>query len=457
MLYLEIIVVVAIVVWQIRSYFTTIQKIEAFGVIFPEVKRFFLIDTEQVFVHDHKNDTLKRIVTALNVYLSKNKGAAADFHLMKDVVERHTNIMEEEINQRLPLPLYMGLMGTMGGIILGLSKILFSSGSSSIDEEVLGEGISTLLGGVAIAVLASLIGVLLMILSSAQYREAKRKVEINKNDFYTFLQTELLPVLNQSVTGSLHQLQQGFARFTNDFKANIAVLGGLISHNSEALLAQKEIFKSLETIDIAAFAQANITILGELRQSTQQIERFNNYLNKLHEGINQTSDLEKRLRALVERTDSIEAIGQHLENHAVLNQQALHVMEGWFRDVDTQKAVFLTSLGQVDNALEKSLREFSEHIQEKMRAIREITIREEDLLTKALAENRNHLGKLQYLESLDSHLGQFKNNTISQSERLRQDLHTLSGQVRDLRTLIETEITKLGPLERLQGWFLRRK
>lgn len=37
------------------------------------------------------NDTIDQILYSINTYLIKNKGAAADFNLIKDIVERHTD------------------------------------------------------------------------------------------------------------------------------------------------------------------------------------------------------------------------------------------------------------------------------------------------------------------------------------------------------------------------------
>lgn len=63
------------------------------------------------------------IVAPINQYLSKNEGAVADFLLIKDIVERNCDMKREEIDSQLPMPLYLGLMGTMLGIITGIGGI----------------------------------------------------------------------------------------------------------------------------------------------------------------------------------------------------------------------------------------------------------------------------------------------------------------------------------------------
>lgn len=69
----------------------------------------------------------------------------------------------EEIHSQLPMPLYLGLMGTMLGIITGIGGIALKSGdgfNNFINNP--SESIGILMGGVAIAMIASLIGIFLL-------------------------------------------------------------------------------------------------------------------------------------------------------------------------------------------------------------------------------------------------------------------------------------------------------
>lgn len=77
-----------------------------------------------ISVGNEENPILKNIVNTVNDYLLKNQGAANDFATIKDIVDRNCDAIDDEISQRLPVPLYLGLMGTVLGIIIGrLSKI----------------------------------------------------------------------------------------------------------------------------------------------------------------------------------------------------------------------------------------------------------------------------------------------------------------------------------------------
>ena len=125
------------------------------GKVYDEDEYEDFVNVSQIKV-TAKNPTLNEICNALNMYLQKNKGAASDFHLMKDVVERYCDAEEEEISVQQPIPLYLGLMGTMIGIIVGIGFIAMSGGLSS---DSLMDNITSLMTCVAIAMAASLVGI----------------------------------------------------------------------------------------------------------------------------------------------------------------------------------------------------------------------------------------------------------------------------------------------------------
>jgi hypothetical protein len=68
--------------------------------------------------------TFVKIVTDTNEYLLNNRGAAADFDILKDISERHAEAGDEQIQAQLSTPLYLGLLGTFLGAILGLFSII---------------------------------------------------------------------------------------------------------------------------------------------------------------------------------------------------------------------------------------------------------------------------------------------------------------------------------------------
>ena len=129
------------------------------------------------------NKIFDNILFSANNYLIRNKGAASDFNLIKDIVERNINAVEEDINLSIGIPLYLGLMGTMIGIVIGLFNIpdmnIKLDGNSQ--DLILNQGITLLIGGVKIAMIASFVGLLLTIINSGWiFKGSRTLVEAKK-------------------------------------------------------------------------------------------------------------------------------------------------------------------------------------------------------------------------------------------------------------------------------------
>ena len=84
------------------------------------------ISVKESILTEHKNVVLDEILRSINNYLANNKGNVSDFHLMKDIVDRNCDSVEEEINTQIPVPLYLGLIGTMTGILVGIGYLWIS-------------------------------------------------------------------------------------------------------------------------------------------------------------------------------------------------------------------------------------------------------------------------------------------------------------------------------------------
>ena len=126
--------ILVIIYFQIKVFLQARNKIELFSSIFPSNKRAYSISKVNLVVNESKHEdekdedsgeiwreddydnddyhitreievsqidvpsstpTLSNIKDALNMYLQKNRGAASDFALMKDVVERYCGAEEE--------------------------------------------------------------------------------------------------------------------------------------------------------------------------------------------------------------------------------------------------------------------------------------------------------------------------------------------------------------------------
>ena len=362
--FIVIALIILIIGLQVRSYLNTKNKITSYNSIFPsydsdyriknvlvkvseepdyESEEDYLIsDEEGVEVSQldvtSSSPVMGRIITALNNYLSKNKGAASDFHLMKDVVERYCDAEEEEITTQQPIPLYLGLMGTMVGIIVGIGAIAISGGLAG---DSLMNHISELMTCVAIAMAASFTGVLCTTLIAWKSKDAVSKVQADKNNFYSWIQTELLPVLSGDAVNAIYLLQQNLMSFNQTFKANVAGLDTALSKIGDASKEQVELIELIRDIDIRQVAQANIKVLKELKDCTSEMTTFNQYLHNVSGYLNAVNALNNNINEHLNRTAAIERMGAFFESEiAQVSEREQYINQVVANVDDTLKRTF---------------------------------------------------------------------------------------------------------------------
>ena len=372
--------------------------------------------------NDDSNSIFESLLRSINVYLLRNKGVTTDFNLIKDITERNIDTEDEDISQTVTIPLYLGLMGTMLGIILGLINLLIVSDNETFE-------IQGFLAGVSIAMSTSFIGLLFTVLNSIYYKNAKKSVEKAKNHFYTFIQTELLPILNQSVSSSVFMLHTNLVKFNEDFTVNINRLSGLLNKNYDAVIAQDNILQNLEKIDITEFAKANVKVLKELKKGTEDLSKFNKYLNILNSTVYSTSKLSYSFESLLSRVNNFEGLAKKLDSRIEESNKLVQFLNDHYGILSERSDLINDSVKKVDDVLIKSLVELQDHTNAKITSIKEITIKEEDLMTKAFADNRSHFSKLSLLTNLNQSINEIKSNSRKQIDSVNDQINLLKERL----------------------------
>ena len=126
------------------------------------------------------NDIGKEIESSVNNYLIRNKGLASDFSIIKDIVERNCTMLEDEIDTQTPFPLYIGLMCTMLGIIIGIGCIAFGDGGFAAFVEKPEQHIGALMRDVALSMAASFCGIGFTSTISFMAKKGKKCLEERK-------------------------------------------------------------------------------------------------------------------------------------------------------------------------------------------------------------------------------------------------------------------------------------
>ena len=264
------------------------------------------------------NFIFESIKNSINKYLGNNSGSVIDFGLLKDAVDRHCDSVENDIATQIPIPLYCGLAGTMAGVIFGLWDLLDSNAISTLMGSESGQidasaqsaasGIDSLLKGVAWAMGASICGIILTTVNSVLFKRCKLKEEDGKNSFLAWMQSELLPELPSDTSEALNNLVKNLNKFNNTFANNTSNLRDALSAVNESYAIQAEIIKAVHDMDVMKMADANIHVLHELKECTDKLETFNEYLSDIKGYTDAIHQFEKQFGEQADRLHILEEI-----------------------------------------------------------------------------------------------------------------------------------------------------
>lgn len=323
------VIIIAIICIQVFFFVKNLLRMGQFSKIFSEESSWRLRRNEQTNlvdgVYGAGNTIFESIKNSINKYLGNNSGSVIDFGLLKDAVDRHCDSVENDIATQTPIPLYWGLAGTMAGVIIGLTDLLRSDailtlmGSSggviNVASENAALGINALLSGVAWAMLASIIGILLTTANSLLFKRCKLKEENGKNSFLAWMQSELLPELPSDTSQALNNLVKNLNKFNNTFKENTSNLGNALNAVNQSYAIQADIIKAVHDMDVMKMAKANVRVLQELKECTDKLEAFNEYLNDIEGYTSAIHRFEAQFGEQADRLHVLEEIRDFFRRH----------------------------------------------------------------------------------------------------------------------------------------------
>lgn len=456
----ELILLFAALAGELYFFFTILHQIRRYKFIFPATEAFFIRKlrlpaqafqaadskeviqqylekesngrggegTELAFIDTNapKNYILDQILLSINAYLFKSRGTAIDFVLIQNIVERKSTVYRQGILYRSFFPFYIGVIAFVLGIGIGIF-FLPELPDELITDAIFRSMIALFLTSAKIATIPLLTGLLLtMILVAFLYPSARFYLARQKNEFYNFVQAELLPILFQDTTHGLHMLQVSLNTFQRNFMDSIASLSELMNKNHEALIAQEKTIAAIKEIDVMRLAQANLEMFRELGKSADELQKFTQYLSSMDHFIANTASLNEKINEWLGRTQELQRIVHSIEESMQNNERLQAFIQSHFSELEKRGQLINNTVIKVDHILDKSLNELMEHTQNKIRAIRELTVREEDQLMKAFDDNKHIFGKLAKIEDLHHNFTTYSQQDAVRQQRILEELKQLN-------------------------------
>ena len=163
--------------------------------------------------------------------------------------------------------------------------------------------------------LASICGIFFTTVSSVLFKRYKLQGESGKNTFLAWLQAKLLPELPSDTSDALSKLVKNLNKFNNTFAENTSKLGGALKNVNESYRIQADIIQSVHDMDVMKMAKANVNVLKELKDCTDKLEVFNQYLNDIRGYTDAIHKFTTQFEAESDRLHVLEEIQQFFTRH----------------------------------------------------------------------------------------------------------------------------------------------
>jgi hypothetical protein len=311
------------------------------------------------------NSSITSIATTINTYLIKNKGASIDFHILKDIADRYIEIVEDEINNRIPAPLYIGLAATMLGIIFGLFAIDFNVQPDLNDPNQSASlalnAIQPLIDGVKVAMAASVTGLIITtVFSVSIFKNAKSKVEEGKNEFLSILQSELLPRMNKSKLPEVHVLSTKLDAFSRSTSGVVSQLDGIVKNSSEAVRREQSLISEIKSLDVKKVTSINIDIFNQLEGMMGSFQDFAKYYNQLDKSLLNTTELLRSLETFVANTHNINVVLESIRNNIDRSDKATEFFNLHIESFSRYGDAVNEAVANTDSKMSKAIHELVE-------------------------------------------------------------------------------------------------
>ena len=355
---------------------------------------------QQLKLVGEEGSDLNKLLSEVNHYVAKTKGTT-DFAVIQNKVERMLSMRYEQSEAKLAFPTYLGLMGTFLGVLMGIFMFIWGFDGQG---DVRDDAIKNLLIGVLVSMSTSFIGLLLTTINNAFISEAKKGVEEDKNEFYDFVQTELMPSLDVSLVaaisklhntvnqfepafnGVINRFQGTFDRctraFGESFERNVLTvsnavktMGENMDKINENIELQKSVLSNFKSDKVARGLEKYIEAADHFVGITKSLNKFEearrmmlaatqeaiNYQNQYADWLQIPREIAVRVNNILDRIknfeENIERIGEKLAEREILGNDVVNAISDQVNAIEKKSKIADKYLQLADGQLEDLFKE----------------------------------------------------------------------------------------------------
>lgn len=412
---------------------------------------------------------LNVLIEEINHYVMKTKGTT-DFAVIQNKVERKLNMRYDQSVAKLSFPTYIGLMGTFLGVFMGIFMFILGFDTAGGISDT---SIKNLLIGVLVSMSTSLVGLFLTTWNNARAGEARKKIEEDKNEFYDFVQTELMPSLDVSMVAAITKLHEtvdrfepAFDRVINRFQTTfdnctkafgdsfedrvlvvanaVDVMGENMDKINENIDLQKKLIDTFKGDELVRGLDRYIEASNNFVSITQSLNKFEearrmmlaatqeaiNLQNAYSDSLQIPREVAVRINQILDRIkefeENVNRVGGMMNRREILGNDVVNAIEDQLKGISKKGKIADKYLEMADGRLEDLYAQ----------------------QTKVISEMNRH-----YKEALEGHIEGFEKMIERQTEELEKR-HKEFMEAIEKRLAIEDvrqEFVNLGKLKDIDG------
>lgn len=440
---------VAFIGWQRKVYKKNVDAIEVFKRFFSKTGDYRSSVVAYVDAETGKTTNsivignvaaaeseLKNLILDINSYIKKSKGTVA-FSIIQNKAERRISMLYEIATSKMSFPTQIGLMGTFFGVFVGLLEFLIGT---RCGDGITDSSIQSLICGVLVSMATSFCGIAMLIKSHSKASEASNQIDKDKNEFYEWVQNELMPSVDMSMVEAIGKLHETIDQFEPSFSGVI----------SEFKTAFRDVTGAFGT-DFRESVKVVSSAVKRMGENMDKVNRNIKLQDDLLDSI-RSRELIKGMDAFVEASHKFSEITGSLDQFErarrlmlIAAQETINIQKSFNESLDVPKKVaaeinmILNRITTFEENINKLGTELSgmqtfadsvvKQIQGNINAINAkhgiakdfIAVADEDL-EKYFDEHKQKLGLIakHYNEALESYLADYEAMLVERKEELEQ-------------------------------------
>lgn len=378
----------------------------------------------------------KKLAQGINALVVSYNGSFADLGHVRMMSELVTNPVIHRFRMQT-----MALFG-VPPLAFGLALVWgIVEGSSHPDQEIVG---FAGLFGIAIA--------LWIVFHSVLASIVMQQIEGDRSTLLQFVATNIFPHAAQSMFSGFSAVQQRMDVFSRRTEEQLGHLQGMLDKQSGIIGLQHEIIEKVKATDLTDLARTQLEAFIQLESLAKYYGGIQGQIEQQQQIIGTWLTLAERSGRISENLGVIEEnvsnIGADLRGKLDIANQLLRFFESHMKAYGKVDEQVQLSATRINNLIQEAWDKMVEISHERIMLIREMNIKEDDMISRAFEMNRDNLKELQRLPAVEQKLGDLSGNMTELGSRLTE----IKGVLSELLTEAKKEREKpKGGLGKLFG------